>query len=269
MRRSLSGALDSLRSPGGPDFPGRKQLSRFLGELDLFVADTSRHAADSGGFRGLVPLKIEEAAVIREQTGPRNAYEVSFPQGIVWGMIGCAAAFGISLVTERTRGTLIRLRIAPLSKIQILAGKALSCFVMTLVISISLLIVANLVFDVVPGSTANLAAAVFSISVAFVGIMMLLAVLGKTERSAGGIGWAALLVMSMMGGGMIPLFIMPAWMQTVSDFSPVKWSILALEGALWRHFSFGEMLNPCGILVGLGIVCFGLGVRSFRWAEQG
>ncbi len=267
MRQSLSGALDSLTAPGTADFPEKQKITRFLGELKLFASDTGVRSADSGGFPGLTPLRVEKAAVIREETGPRNAYEVSFPQGIVWGMIGCAAAFGISLVMERTRGTLVRLRIAPLSRSQILAGKALACFVVTVLISVALLLVAWLLFGVIPGSVGKLAAAVLSISVAFVGIMMLLSVLGKTERSAGGIGWAALLVMSMIGGGMVPLFIMPGWMQTVSDFSPVKWSIIALEGALWRNFSLVEMMLPCGILLGVGILAFSLGVRAFRWTE--
>ena len=97
---------------------------------------------------------------------------------------------------------------------------------------------------------------------------MLLSVLGKTEQSAGGIGWAVLLVMAMLGGGMIPLFIMPGWMQTLSHVSPVKWSILAMEGAIWRGFSFGEMMLPCGILLGVGLACFAIGVRAFSWTQE-
>jgi ABC-2 type transport system permease protein len=109
---------------------------------------------------------------------------------------------------------------------------------------------------------------IFAISIAFVGIMMFLSVLGKTEQSAGGIGWAILLVMAMLGGGMIPLFAMPSWMKIVSDISPVKWAILAMEGAVWRQFSFQEMLLPCGILLAVGVATFAVGVRAFRWMEQ-
>jgi len=66
---------------------------------------------------------------------------------------------------------------------------------------------------------------------------------------------------------MVPLFIMPGWMQAVSDFSPVKWAIIALEGALWRHFTSAEMAVPCGILTAVGGLAFFLGVRTFRWEE--
>ncbi len=63
-----------------------------------------------------------------------------------------------------------------------------------------------------------------------------------------------------MACGMMPLAFLPSFMQTVSHFSPVKWGILALEGAIWRGFSLTEMVLPCGILLGMGIICFGLGV---------
>ena len=49
--------------------------------------------------------------------------------GIVWGIFSCAFGFGLSLVHERTRGTLVRLRIAPISRGKILAAKATACLV--------------------------------------------------------------------------------------------------------------------------------------------
>ena len=74
--------------------------------------------------------------------------------------------------------------------------------------------------------------------------------------------------LTMFGGGMIPLFVMPAWMQTVSNLSPVKWGILALEGATWRGFSAAEMALPVGVLVLAGVAGLGLGVRLFRDGED-
>ena len=266
MRHQIKETLDTLRTAPNLPVERRNSITQFLQELERFVAE---NPAESGNeFQGLQPLVIEEAEIARERHGPHNAFAISFPQGIVWGLIGCAAAFGISFVSERTRGTLVRLRIAPLSRLQILAGKALACFATTMAISIALFVIARLIFDVQPSSFGMLAFSVLAVAIAFVGIMMFLSVLGKTEQAASGIGWAILLVMAMLGGGMIPLFIMPAWMQSVSNISPIKWAILALEGAIWRNFSLQEMLLPCGILIAIGVVFFTVGVRAFRWTEQ-
>jgi ABC-2 type transport system permease protein len=121
-------------------------------------------------------------------------------------------------------------------------------------------------FGVRPSSPLLLALPLVSAAVAFVGIMMLVAALGRTEQAASGAGWAVLLVMAMLGGGMVPLFVMPSWMLVASNVSPAKWAILSLEGALWRGFSPAEMALPCMILLGVGLVCFTLGARAFRTA---
>ena len=76
--------------------------------------------------------------------------------------------------------------------------------------------------------------------------------------------WMFFLLPAMLGGGMVPLFVMPPWMLVASNVSPAKWAILGLEGALWRGFSPAEMALPCVILVGVGFVCFALGARAFR-----
>ena len=84
--------------------------------------------------------------------------------------------------------------------------------------------------------------------------MMTMSVLGKTEQSVSGSGWAINMVMAMIGGCMVPVMFMPKFIQTVSVLSPIKWAILAIEGAIWREFTFGEMLMPCGILIGVGVL---------------
>jgi hypothetical protein len=66
---------------------------------------------------------------------------------------------------------------------------------------------------------------------------------------------------AMFGGGMVPLLFMPGFMKALSNFSPVKWSILALEGSIWRGFTLGEMIVPCAVLIGLGAVCLAIGAR--------
>jgi ABC-2 type transport system permease protein len=253
-------------------FPALKSLVRNI-PRDT-AASTTSQASDAeapkksslfqGGWQPVV-MNVEQVA---RQTGPRiSSYAWSFPQGIIWGVMGCAAGFGISLVVERSGGTLVRLRTAPIARWQILAGKAAACFATTVCMMTLLLLIAALVFNVRPQSVWLLAAAVICVSLGFVGIMMLLSVLGKTEQSAGGIGWAVLLVMAMIGGGMVPRIFMPSWMQTISQVSPVKWAIHAMEGAIWRGFSPAEMAVPCAVLIGVGVACFALGVRAFRWTS--
>ncbi len=246
-------------------------LEQFLGNVVATTeanktagAEGSRAAETDGDAFGFQPLRIEQESVVRARRGPRNPFAITFPQGIVWGIMGCAAAFGISLVVERSQGTLARLLVSPLSQARILAGKGLACFLAVVSVSGVLLLVAVVGFSVRPDSWGLLALGIAANGIGFVGIMMLLSVVGKTEQSAGGIGWAVLMVMAMLGGGMIPLFAMPSWLRGVSSISPVKWAILSLEGALWRDFTLAEMLMPCAVMVAIGAVSFTAGTMIFR-----
>lgn len=274
QRTQLENARASLDTASGipPDL--RQNLGRMYADLNRFFSDASLSAeAESGaageGIGSFQPLVVDRENIARvRRRGPTNPYAISFPQGIIWGLIGVTASFGVSLVAERNRGTLIRLQIAPISRTHILAGTATACFISTVCIAVGLFIIARFAFGVIPGSAPLLALAIVTSSIGFVGIMMLLSVLGKTEQAASGISWAVLIVLAMLGGGMIPLFVMPSWMRSVSHISPVKWSILAMEGAVWRQFSFAEMLQPCALLLAIGAACFIIGIRAFSWTSQ-
>jgi hypothetical protein len=81
------------------------------------------------------------AAKITKRTSPaftkgRNPFD-HVPQGVIWGLIGCAMSFGISLVTERTHGTLVRLRMAPLLHADP-RWQALSCFMSIMLVELML-----------------------------------------------------------------------------------------------------------------------------------
>ncbi|PRQ02143.1 Inner membrane transport permease YbhR [Enhygromyxa salina] len=195
---------------------------------------------------------------------PPSPYAVTFPQGIIWAVIACAATFAVSLVEERKRGTLARLAVAPVSRLSILAGKAGACLVAIVIMEITLVLVALLGFGVRPQSVGLLVLALACTALGFVGVMTLLAVLGRRTQSAAGLSWAILMAMAMLGGGMLPLFLMPSWLQLAASASPVAWALTAIEGAVWRGFSVAELAPPCAALLVLGGVCLALGARAVR-----
>jgi linearmycin/streptolysin S transport system permease protein len=197
----------------------------------------------------------------------RSKWDISFPQAIVWGILACAAGFAISIVRERQHGTLLRLQVAPVSRAQLVAGKATACFLAVIGV-IGVMVVLGVWLGMRPVSYALLTLAAVCIAFCFVGIMMLMSVIGKTEEAVSGAAWGANMLMAMFGGGMIPLLFMPAFMRTLSNASPVKWSVLAMEGAIWRGFTLSEMLLPCGILLAVGAVCLAIGTTVLSRATN-
>lgn len=280
MRRNAEQAMADLENSSDMSPLVRAALRGFLGNVtnlatqleDAGVTEEDIASSESGaGFEPLSVETIDLFATDSDDEAEMSAFAISFPQGVIWGIMGAAAGFAISLVTERTHGTLIRLRLAPVTQRHILAGKALACFATTVIVATTLLIIGRIGFGVTPTSPALLAVAVLCVAVCFVGVMMLLSVLGRTEAAASGIGWASLIVMAMIGGGMIPLVFIERipFLAAVSNASPVKWSILAIEGAIWRGFSPAQMALPCLVLIGVGIGAFVAGGLIFQRTEQG
>ena len=277
MRSLIDKARKDIESNAQVSPAMRPVLLTMMSSLETFMkspADTRAAEAASGGKpKATMPefqvARIETLYVTREiPKGSREAlvrqvrskWDISFPQAMMWGVLACAAGFAITLVRERKQGTLMRLQVAPVTRAQVLAGKATACFLAVLGV-IVLMLVFGIWLGMRPRNPGWLALAALSIAVCFVGIMMLMSVIGKTEESVSGAAWSANMLMAMFGGGMVPLLFMPSFMKTLSNFSPVKWSILALEGAIWRGFTLSEMMMPCAVLIVSGGVCLTIGTR--------
>lgn len=267
-RLGAANSQNSLFFESLPPSDARDQMLTFLDlspRVSSLIDEMSLGAA-TGGNQGFgPPLEIEQTEVQAERPGPTNSYATSFAQAMLWTLIGGSVSFSMSIAIERSRGTLMRLLVAPITARHLLAAKGLACLGATLFTSTALITLGITVFDVRPTSYPLLALALLCGSICFCGIMMALSVIGGTEQAAAGIGWGLSLPLSMLGGGMVPLFLMPEWMQTLGNISPMKWTLMAYEGAIWRGFTLNEMLLPCAVLVAIGVLAFTLGARNLRW----
>jgi ABC-2 type transport system permease protein len=214
------------------------------------------------------PVHVEISELKADRKLPTNSYALSFPQGIVWGLMGCVMAFGVSVANERARGTLMRLTTAPISRGQILIGKAIACFIACLAVQALLLALAVVAFGVPLNQPWMLVVSCVASAFGFIGVMMLVAGVFPSEGGAQGAGRAVVLVMAMIGGGTIPLMFMPPFVQSISNISPFKWATLATEGALWRGFTLAEMATPVGILAAIGVGGYFLGSWAMHRAER-
>ena len=237
------------------------RISSLLEELGI-------GGATAAATRGGAPLEVEQTAVQAEQRGPTNAYATTFPQAMIWALIGGAASFSLSLTLERSRGTLLRLLVSPTTARQVLASKALAALATSVAVTTALIALGIAAFGVEPSSYPLLALAVLCGAICFSGLTMAFSVLGSTEGGTAGVSWGVMLPMSLLGGVMFPLFLMPLWMQHLSNVSPMKWALLALEGAVWRGFTPVEMILPCSVLVLIGVLAFSFGASRLRWSAD-
>lgn len=267
MAKQVETAKGGLASAPGLAPDQKQALLSLFDALEEFStqADTTGMQPDSGLSAGLGEGLIETKEVGVDTTGkPRSPFQVTFPSAMIWGLMGVATTFATSLVRERTAGTLLRLQVAPMRRSQLLAGKGLACFLAGLGICAFLMSVGVIALGVEIGNVGLLLIALPCAAACFTGLMMVLAVLGKTEAAVAGSSWALMMPMAMLGGGMIPLIAMPQWMLSASHVSPFKWAIFAIEGAIWRDLTIGQLALPLAILLGLAGLLYAAGVAIFH-----
>ena len=100
QRTSIDEGRASIRS--SPNMPAgiRNNLEQLYNDLDRFLghqsleADADTTLSDRGGLSGFQPLVVEktDVTVIRRQW-PTSSYAISFPQGVIWGILGSSAGF--------------------------------------------------------------------------------------------------------------------------------------------------------------------------------
>ncbi len=248
----------------------RNRLDSLFDALEQVGPITRSTSGDAEGSQSTAwqPLQVETEALQVQRRGPRNPFAVTFPQGMLWGLVGCLMGFASGFAQEREKGTWLRLRTGPLTATQLMLGKALAALIALLGVQVLLLLFARLVFGLIPDSLPALALVVAVSAFAFTGLMLLISSAGRTTQGVSAAGWAGMMPLMMIGGGMIPLIAMPGWMAGVSAFSPVNWSLRSLEGAIWRGYDGSDYLWPLSGLMLLGLLSFALGARRLARATD-
>ena len=269
MKSALDEALQSLEGEGakGLSAPLRMALATALKSFRSFYeklpGEAGGEAERDGPRFEFVRLKTEPFQKhLRNASGAplkniRSGWDISIPQATLWGIFGCAASFAVSMVRERRWGTMLRLQAAPVSSGFIIIGKSLACFA-TVCTLIGVMFLLGMLLGMRPQSPLVLALAIPSIALSFVGIMMLMSLVGRSEESVSGAAWGANILMGMFGGGMIPLAFLPPVMQRIGYFDPARWAVLLMEGAIWRRFTLAEAMPAVMVLVGTGTAAIGL-----------
>jgi ABC-2 type transport system permease protein len=139
---------------------------------------------------------------------------------------------GTSILSERLWNTWDRLRSTAAGPFEILVGKTAPLLVVLLVQQVLVLVFAVFAYDL-PVQSAwllGLVVLVWGCAVLCAGFA-----LGAFVRSPAALSAAqdiGSFLLSGLGGALIPLAVMPSWLQALAHLSPAYWAVSALRGAL-------------------------------------
>jgi ABC-2 type transport system permease protein len=187
---------------------------------------------------------------------------------VMFALFGAASAAS-GLLAEREKGLARRILTSPLSLRGYLLGK--TGFLVTLpVAQMGLLFAFGAVAfgAVYPGSTVALLFVCVCVVVASVGLALALLAFCRTAKQIDQLSLLIILVMSALGGSWWPLFITPEWMQSLAHVTINAWAMDAYAELFTFGGGLGDVLIPCLVLLGYGVVGFGLALWRYRPQES-
>jgi ABC-2 type transport system permease protein len=175
------------------------------------------------------------------------------------------AGVGTSILEEKENGTINRLLYSPLKGSTILYSKMLFAFFISILQLTAMFLFAWLILNMdmnvnIPGLILMIIATSFAVS----SLGIFLAAVAKTRQQAQNLSTIIILVMSAIGGSMIPLFIMPSILQKIALLSVNYWGIQGFYDIFWRTLPLEAVLPKILILMSIGIIMTLSSIRLFR-----
>ncbi|MBT8048296.1 MAG: ABC transporter permease [Xanthomonadales bacterium] len=249
---------------------------RIYRSLYTVLADAVAGTAQSGGSLSPEALALLNAGprIWQLESGPAGnrreiprGFEQSIPGIMVMFTLLVLLTSGASQLTiERKQGLLRRLASAPISRVELVAGKWGGRMTLALLQVGIALLMGTLVFSMHWGPDLAMVILVLAGWAAFCASAgLLLGSLASSEGQASGLGVLLANVLAALGGCWWPIEITPDWMQFIQKLLPTGWAMDALHKLI--SFEAGALsavphvaaLFIAALLVGL------LAVNRFRY----
>jgi ABC-2 type transport system permease protein len=237
----LNEALEGLTA--GTESPGMQSIPRIGLSLD---------PSSMVGIVETTPLSAARAIL-------PTAVQQNVPAWALFGMFFIAVPLAGGLIRERQQGIADRLRTMPVSPLVLLAGKlcAYACvclvqFFVILLVGMWLLPWLGTSALALGNDYGALLLVVLCSALAATGFGVLLGSLARTYEQATTVGPIAVVIAAALGGLMVPVFAMPAGMQSLSRISPLAWG----HEAFMELFVRGGDLNAVAANLGALLLVF-------------
>lgn len=195
--------------------------------------------------------------------------------GLVQSVAGAAvmmllfsvAGIGASLLEEKQEGMLKKLLCAPIHPDSILFGKMALANIMSIAQLTIIFVYAKVAFGLdIISHIPSLALMIVVTSYACSSFGIFLASFAKSHQQVQSLSTVIILVMSAIGGSMMPIFIMPDIMQKLSAFSVNYWGMQGFFDIFWRLLPITDpiFLSRVLALIGIGTVLNGIAFQLFR-----
>jgi ABC-2 type transport system permease protein len=241
----------------------------------LVMKDLKLFFSDKQGIMLTFAMPIIFITLFAAVFGRTNNSEEDNLVGLVHSVAGTAvmmllfsvAGIGGSLLDEKQDGMLKKLLCSPIPPNHILFGKLVFANIISIIQLIIMFVYAWLIFGLdIMHHLPSLILMIFAIAFACSGFGVVLASFAKTRQQVQGFSTVIVLVMSGIGGSMIPIFAMPEIMQKVAVFSVNYWGIQGIYDIFWKLVPLTDItfLSRVFVLIGIGTLLNFIALQMYK-----
>jgi ABC-2 type transport system permease protein len=252
LAQRLAQSIEALVDGFSPE-----QQARLDAALEAMARETDSAAAEDALIEfqpvyGQAPASISGLSGIAYYAGATT---------ILFLLLSAVNAGMVSL-EERQNGIAERLLLSKAAHSRLLVGRFLFLLSLGFLQASAIFLVARFGFGLeIERALAQVIVMAIACAAASAGLALFLLSLCRTTQQATTFSSFFVLIISSLGGSMVPRFMMPDWLQTVSLFTPNAWAIEGFYGALIRGDSWAQLAQPSGILAAVALVSLLLAAR--------
>jgi ABC-2 type transport system permease protein len=190
-----------------------------------------------------------------------TSVQQSVPAWLVFSMFFVVIPISNTFIAERNYGTLLRLQSMNISTGLLLVGKLLPFFIVNLIQVVLMILVGIYVVPFLGGdaltmgdSYGGLLLITTAVSFCSISFALLVASVAKTTEHSTTIGGVFNIILGALGGIMIPKFVMPDFMQTLSVLSPMSWGLDGFLDIFLRNGNILDVMKESLLLFLIGLV---------------
>lgn len=210
-------------------------------------------------------LSVKWTSIVGEKNDTKLGLIQAVAGTAILMLLFSVAGVGTSILEEKENGTIKRLLYSPIKGSAILYSKMLFAFFISILQLTAMFLFAWIVLNMdMNVNIAGLILMIIATSFAVSSLGIFLAAIAKTRHQAHNLSTIIILVMSAIGGSMIPLFIMPAILQKIALLSVNYWGIQGFYDLFWRLLPLEEIMPKILVLIGIGVVMTLASIRLFK-----
>lgn len=194
-------------------------------------------------------------------------YKLFMVPGILVILLTMIGAFltALNIVREKEIGTIEQINVTPVRKHHFILGKLIPFWIMGLFVITLGLLVARVVYGIVPAGNIGLLylfGAVYLLAV--LGLGLLISSIAQTQQQAMLIAFFLMMIFILMGGLYTAIESMPFWAQVVTWFNPVRYFIEVIRMVVLKGSTLQDITGHLAIVGLFAVVLISWATLNYR-----